>query len=206
NPRGAAAPAVAEPSPASHAAKWIAIALAAAVILIYAPVMNHGFITLDDPEYITENPYIAQGFTWDAIVWAFTSGYQFYWHPLTWMTHMLDIQLFGVHAGMHHIANVLLHIANSILCFFVFLRLTRALWPSAFVAALFAVHPLRVESVAWVAERKDVLSTCLGLLTLLAYARYAQSRGQRPIAKSRSAASALDSGRSALDYYLALLF
>jgi tetratricopeptide (TPR) repeat protein len=151
---------------------WISLALAALVLFIYAPVWNYNFVTFDDPEYVTLNPYIAQGLTWSGIAWAFTAGYLSYWHPLTWLAHMLDIQLFGMNAGLHHATNVLLHIANSVLLFLFLRRFTGSLWPSAFAAALFATHPLRVESVAWIAERKDVLSTLFWMFTMWAYLEY----------------------------------
>ncbi len=155
---------------------WISFALAAIVLAIYYPAFGFGFVTFDDPEYITLNPYIAQGLTGSGIAWAFTSGYMFYWHPLTWISHMLDIQWFGVaNAGMHHVTNVLLHAANCVLLFLLLFRLTGALGRSAFAASLFAVHPLRVESVAWVAERKDVLCAFFWILTTLAYVGYAKN-------------------------------
>jgi tetratricopeptide (TPR) repeat protein len=159
--------------------RWILLGLAAVVVAIYAPVRGFAFVTFDDPEYITLNPYIARGLTWSGVWWAFTSGYMFYWHPLTWISHMLDIELFGMDAGMHHAASVLLHAANSMLLFVLLRRLTGAAWRSAFSAALFAVHPLRVESVAWVAERKDVLCGLFWMLTLLAYVSYSRAPGVR---------------------------
>jgi tetratricopeptide (TPR) repeat protein len=142
-------------------------------IAVFAAVRHSGFVSLDDPQYVSENPHIAQGLTWAGVAWAFTSGYASNWHPLTWLSHMLDISLFGMHPGWHHLTNLALHLGSTILLFWFLLRTTRAIWPSAFVAALFAIHPLHVESVAWIAERKDVLSTMFLMLTLLAYAAYA---------------------------------
>src|SRR5579863_3722614 len=168
-------------SPAwKHATLWVSISLVAAVLFIYAPVRRFDFLRWDDPLYIGENPQVLGGLTWHSVGWALTTGHAPYWHPLTWLSHMLDVQLYGVNAGPHHITNVLLHIANSILLFVLFLRLTGALGRSAFVAALFAVHPLHVESVTWLAERKDVLSTFFWLLAVWAYIRYvAQPRSRR---------------------------
>ena len=115
-----------------------------------------------------------QGVTWSAILWALQTGHAANWHPVTWLSHMLDVQLFGLHAGPHHLVNLLFHTANTLLLFLLFQGMTGALWRSAFVAALFALHPLHVESVAWISERKDVLSTFFGLLSLCAYAAYAR--------------------------------
>jgi len=159
-------------TPPDRRVLWISLSLAALVLFIYAPVWNYGFVTFDDPEYITLNSNIAQGLTWSGIAWAFTAEYLSYWHPLTWISHMLDISLFGMNPGMHHATNVLLHIANTVLLFLFLRRFTGALWPSALVAGLFGTHPLRVESVAWIAERKDVLSTLFWILTLWAYLEY----------------------------------
>jgi len=139
-------------------------------------VGNHGFVDYDDNQYITENSPIQSGLTARGIHWAFTTGHAANWHPLTWISHMLDIQLFGLKPQRHHLTNLLFHIANVLLLFFALRRMTKALWQSAFVAALFALHPLHVESVAWVAERKDVLSTFFFMLTLIAYHYYTTRR------------------------------
>ena len=130
--------------------------------------------------YVFENHHIQNGITGNGIRWAFTTGHAANWHPLTWISHMLDVQFFGLNPQWHHLTNLLFHIANVLLLFFVLHRMTKALWQSAFVAALFALHPLHVESVAWVAERKDVLSTFFWMLTLVAYGYYAE----RPRLKS----------------------
>jgi tetratricopeptide (TPR) repeat protein len=152
----------------------ICLILAIATAWIYWSVHSHEFIVLDDLEYLVTNPVVKSGLNENSIHWAFTQNYASNWHPLTWMSHMLDCQLFQMDAGKHHLVNVGLHIINSLLLFLLLFRLTGARWRSAFVAALFAVHPVHVESVAWVAERKDVLSTLFFMLTLLAYARYAE--------------------------------
>ena len=153
----------------------IAAALAIVTFAIYAQVIGHHFITLDDPTYIQENPMVNRGVTLAGVAWAFTAFYATNWHPLTWISHMLDCQFFGMNAGRHLLINALIHVANTILVFWFLLRTTRARWPSALVAALFALHPLHVESVAWVSERKDTLSTFFGLLSLIAYVRYAKA-------------------------------
>ena len=162
------------PQPLFPATVLVVLALISATLAVYWQVHSFDFINFDDNVYIPENPAVAGGLTWSGVVWAFASVDYFYWQPLTWISHMLDVQLFGLHAGWHHLVNVFLHIANSLLVFFVFRSMTGALWRSALVAALFALHPLRVESVAWVAERKDVLSCFWFLVALWAYVRYAR--------------------------------
>ena len=152
----------------------ITLFLILTTLIAFHHVGNHGFVDYDDNVYITENQPIQNGITIQGVRWAFTTGYAANWHPLTWMSHMLDIQLFGLNPQWHHLTNLLFHLANVFLLFFVLHGMTNALWQSAFVAALFALHPLHVESVAWVAERKDVLSTFFWMLTLVAYAYYAK--------------------------------
>jgi tetratricopeptide (TPR) repeat protein len=142
---------------------------------IYAQVIGHQFITLDDPTYIQENPMVNRGITGAGIAWAFTTFDATNWHPLTWISHMIDCQLFGTNAGRHLLVNALIHLANTLLIFWLLFRTTHARWPSAMVAALFALHPLHVESVAWASERKDTLSTFFGLLSLIAYVRYTEA-------------------------------
>jgi Tfp pilus assembly protein PilF len=142
---------------------------------IYAQVIGHQFITYDDDWYIKENSMVSRGVTLAGLAWAFTTFYQANWHPLTWIAHMIDSQLFGMNAGGHLLVNALIHVANTLLVFWFLLRTTRARWPSMLVAALFALHPLHVESVAWASERKDTLSTFFGLLSLIAYVRYTES-------------------------------
>lgn len=153
---------------------WITLALIAVNVIVYAPVWRFDFVTVDDPIYVSNNPHVAGGLTRGGVSWAFTTFHAGYWIPLIWLSHMLDVQLYGMNAGLHHVTNVLLHIVNTILLFGLLYRVTGALGRSAFVAALFAVHPLHVESVVWVTERKDVLSTLFWMLTLWAYIRYAR--------------------------------
>ena len=153
----------------------ILLALGVVTFAIYAQVIGHKFISLDDPTYIQENPMVNRGVTGAGLVWAFTTFYATNWHPLTWISHMIDCQFFGRNAGGHLLVNALLHVANTLLVFWFLLRTTHARWPSALVAALFALHPLHVESVAWASERKDTLSTFFGLLSLIAYVRYAKA-------------------------------
>jgi len=139
-------------------------------------VAQNGFINYDDPDYVTKNPHVLTGLTGANVIWAFSTTGSFYWQPLTWLSHMLDVQLFGLNPRWHHLVSLLLHTANTVVLFLLLQRVTGAMWRSLFVAAFFAVHPLHVESVAWVAERKDVLSTLLFLLTIWAYTRYAEER------------------------------
>src|SRR6267142_468638 len=143
--------------------------------VVYFPVATHRFINFDDPDYVTGNPYVSAGLRSESLRWALTGVYSSNWHPLTWMSHMLDCQLYGQNPAGHHLTNVAFHAANTVLVFLLLSFITSALWRSAFVAALFALHPQHVESVAWVAERKDVLSAFFGLLTLLAYTKYVAS-------------------------------
>lgn len=158
-------------------ALWISLALVAITAVIYAPVRHYEFTWLDDSAYVTENRNVTAGLTWGGVQWAFTSEHAANWQPLTWLSHMLDVQVYGVSAGPHHVTNVLLHLANTLILFLLLRRMTGALGRSGFVAALFAVHPLHVESVAWIAERKDVLSTLFGLLTIWAYVGYSRRGG-----------------------------
>jgi protein O-mannosyl-transferase len=153
----------------------ILLGLAVMTFGIYAQVIGHQFITLDDPTYIRENPMVSRGVTLAGLAWAFTTFHVANWHPLTWISHMIDCQLFGTNAGRHLLINALIHMANTLLVFWFLLRATHTRWPSALIAALFALHPLHVESVAWASERKDTLSTCFGLLSLIAYVRYAEA-------------------------------
>src|ERR1700693_950707 len=167
--------------PLSHATTFerpdllILLGLAVMTFTIYAQVIGHQFITLDDPTYIQENSMVNRGVPRAGLAGAFTTFYATNWHPLTWISHMLDCQLFGTNAGRHLLVNALIHVANTLLVFWFVLRTTHARWPSALVAALFALHPLHVESVAWASERKDTLSTFFGLLCLIVYVRYAKA-------------------------------
>lgn len=150
----------------------VILMLTISVLAVYWQVIGHEFVSYDDNVYIYENAVVQSGFNWNSIVWAFTTGTQANWHPLTWLSIMVDYELFGLNAGMHHFMSALIHAINTILVFIVFRKLTGAFWPSAFVAAFFGLHPLHVESVAWASERKDVLSTAFWMLTTLAYLRY----------------------------------
>ena len=152
----------------------ICLVLALVTAALYWPITRDAFINFDDEVYIVGNPHVTTGLTWTNVVWAFQSGEQANWHPLTWMSHMVDCNLFQLNPGGHHLTNLLFHVANTLLLFLLLNQMTGALWRSAFVAAFFAWHPLHVESVAWASERKDTLSTFFWLLTLLAYARYAR--------------------------------
>jgi tetratricopeptide (TPR) repeat protein len=164
--------------------RFIALLLALTTLVAYLPVAHNSFLNYDDNDYVTENRVVENGLTWAGTQWAFTTWHASNWHPLTWLSHMLDYELFGLNAGAQHYVSVLFHTANAVLLLLLLFRLTGALWPSAFVAALFAWHPLHVESVAWISERKDVLSTFFEMLALLAYARFvAESKVQSPKSK-----------------------
>lgn len=154
--------------------------LFAGTVLLFSRSAGYGFINYDDPIYVTSNKQVQAGLAWESIVWAF-SATVFSWHPLTWLSHMLDWQLYGGNAAGHHLTSVAWHAVNAVLVFFLLRRLSGAFWVSAFSAALFAWHPLRVESVTWIAERKDLMSGCFSLLTLWSYIRYAENRiGKQP--------------------------
>lgn len=155
----------------------IAISIIATTLGAYSLLPWNKFVMFDDPEYITENANILGGLTFNGIAWAFSSVYQGNWHPLTWLSHMLDVQLYGLNPAGHHITSLLLHLANSILLLITLNKMTGALWRSGLVALLFAIHPLHVESVAWAAERKDVLCALFWFLTLLAYLFYLDKPG-----------------------------
>jgi Flp pilus assembly protein TadD len=150
--------------------------LAISIIAIYWQINHCDFTNYDDNAYVTENSYIQNGITLKGARWAFTTNHTGNWHPLTWLSYMLDYELFRLNPAGYHIVNLLFHIVNSLLLFLILYRMTKAIWQSAFVAAVFAIHPLHVESVAWVAERKDVLSTFLWMLTMGAYVFYVQRR------------------------------
>ncbi len=150
----------------------VCVVLALANFGLYWPVANYEFVKYDDDTYITDNRIVQRGLSFEGVEWAFTTGRASNWHPVTWLSHMLDCQVFGLESGGHHLVNVVFHTANALLLFFILYRMTTALWASAFVAALFALHPLHVESVAWVSERKDVLSAFFWLLAMWAYVGY----------------------------------
>jgi hypothetical protein len=154
----------------------ICMGLMVVTCAVYWQVGSHEFLTYDDDLYIRHNPQVAQGITGANIIWAFTSVEQCNWHPVTWLSHMLDVQLYGMNPRGHHLTNVVIHCFTTLLLFFLLFRITGAIWQSSFVAALFALHPLHVESVAWAAERKDVLCALFWFLTLSWYARYVEKR------------------------------
>ena len=152
----------------------ILAALVIATVIAFEPMRHNQFVDYDDEDYVTENPQVTRGLTPESFVWAFTTGHASNWHPLTWLSHMLDCQLFGLQPFWHHLINLLFHIANTLLLFWLLKKTTGALWRSAFVAAAFALHPLHVESVAWISERKDVLSSLFWMLTIAFYVRYTE--------------------------------
>jgi tetratricopeptide (TPR) repeat protein len=168
-----ASPAVGE-KPRSAPALLIYALLLLATFATYAPVRHFDFVNYDDPDYVSNNPHVREGLTSAGLRWAITSGDAANWLPLTRISEMVDVELFRLDSGMHHLVNVGFHALAAILLFAFLHRATRALWPSAFVAFLFALHPLHVESVAWISERKDVLSACFWFLALWAYVRYAE--------------------------------
>ncbi|HZL13072.1 MAG TPA: glycosyltransferase family 39 protein, partial [Verrucomicrobiae bacterium] len=153
--------------------------MAATTLFVFWPATHFNFLNYDDPDYFTSNPHVLSGLTPASIVWAFTTQHAGNWHPLTWLSLMLDVDLFGKNSFGPHLVNLLFHAANTSLLFLLLLKLTTAMWRSALVAALFALHPLHVESVAWISERKDVLSAFFALLTLLSYAHYAKEKRPR---------------------------
>lgn len=160
----------------------ICVFLAIATLALYWQGREFDFTHFDDNLYVTDNTYVNSGLTWSGILWAFTRVHANNWHPVTWISHMIDCQIADVDPAWHHLVNVALHAANAVLLFLLLSKMTGARWRSAFVAALFAVHPLHVESVVWVSERKDVLSTLFWFLTTLAYVRYVQSPKARQYA------------------------
>ena len=171
-----------------------AVVLVLATFVVYWPLGQSSFLNFDDPTYVTNNPVVLMGLSFKGFLWAFTSLHGCNWHPVTWLSHMLDCTVFGKSPAGPHLVNVALHAVNSLLLLGLLQRITGAFWRSALVAGLFALHPLHVESVAWVAERKDVLSTFFFLLTLWAYARYAEtkSRVESPSVERSCRPSALD--------------
>ncbi len=152
----------------------IYILLAVITFAVFSRLTQFDFVNIDDDIYVTGNVHLQKGISRDGLRWAFTTTHAEFWHPLTWLSLMLDYQFFGVHAGGYHLTNLLLHVVSSLLLFWLFNRTTASVWRSAFVAAIFAVHPLRVESVAWVAERKDVLSAFFWMMTLCLYVYYTE--------------------------------
>jgi len=170
---------LAVPRSATRLVAAVSLLLCLVTTAIYAQTYRHGFVAYDDDAYVYENGVVKQGLTWQGVVWAFTTFHAANWHPLTWLSHMLDWQLFGGNAGAQHLANLAFHLANVVLLLAALVKMTGSVWRSAAVAAVFAVHPLHVESVAWIAERKDVLSTFFVLIALLFYTRYAKAPSLR---------------------------
>jgi len=156
---------------------FICLIITLLIFVVYWRVGSHDFISMDDSQYVTENPYVKSGLNVDSIRWAFTNIDHMCWQPLTWLSHMLDCEWYGLNPGMHHRMNLLLHIINSVLLFLTFRKITGRVGPSAFAAALFALHPINVDTVAWVSERKNLLSTFFLLLTILTYADYTRKPG-----------------------------
>jgi len=154
----------------------VILLILAVTVCVYIQVHQFEFVGFDDNEYVYENANVATGITSENILWAFTANHSNNWHPLTWISHMLDCQIFGLHPGWHHLTNLFFHVVNAILLFLVFRKMTGHLWQSAFVAGMFAIHPLHVESVAWVSERKDVLSTFFWIVTMWSYYWYIKNR------------------------------
>jgi tetratricopeptide (TPR) repeat protein len=154
----------------------ICILIAASTFAVYFQIRSHDFINYDDPDYVYDNPYVASGLSMKSVIWAFTTGHASNWHPLTWLSHIIDCQLFGLNPGGHHLVSLAIHIINSVLLFLLFKRITAQLWPSAFIAFAFALHPMHIESVAWISERKDVLSCLFFILTLFAYSAYIRQK------------------------------
>lgn len=152
----------------------LCLTLTLAAFFAFQKVLQYDFVDYDDYRYVVNNPHVNTGFSYGSVIWAFTSSHASNWHPLTWISHMLDCELFGLDPFGHHLVNLFFHIANSLLLFWILKRMTQMLWPSFFVAAAFALHPLHVESVAWIAERKDVLSALFWILTIAAYIRYTE--------------------------------
>jgi hypothetical protein len=168
------------PSRSSPVHLLVGAGLAALVLAVCWRVRGHAYVNLDDPEYVVRNAHVLRGLTWDGVEWAFGGFRVANWHPLTWLSHMLDVELFGPGPASPHLVNVAIHAANGLLLFAFLRDATGATWRSAFVAALFGVHPLHVESVAWVSERKDVLSTLFLLLTLQAWVRFGRGGRRGP--------------------------
>jgi Flp pilus assembly protein TadD len=155
----------------------VCLFLVLATLAVYWQIRHHEFLIWDDGDYVTENRHVTAGLSLKNLSWAFTTDHAANWHPVTWMSHMLDVQIYGMNPGRHHLTNLLIHIVNTLLLFLILTRMTGELWQSGFVAALFSFHPLHVESVAWLAERKDVLSTFFWLLTMGSYTWYVERPG-----------------------------
>jgi protein O-mannosyl-transferase len=176
----------------------LGLLLVAGTAMVYWPIISHGFSNYDDRQYIVENPHVASGLTWSGIVWSFQCGYASNWHPLTWLSHMMDCSLYGLNPSGHHFTNLAFHVLNTLLLFRLCQQLTGSVWRSFLVAAFFGWHPLHVESVAWASERKDVLSTFFWILTMMAYARYVEE------ARSDSSRAGVQGPKTQVFYGLSL--
>jgi protein O-mannosyl-transferase len=185
----------------------VCLLLAAVTVAAFWRVGQHQFINYDDNCYVTDNRHVQAGVTWEGLEWAFCrlQGEHTYWHPVTWVSHMVDCQLFGLNPAGHHFVNLFFHMLNVVLVFLIFQRMTKAFWRCAVLAALFALHPLQVDTVAWVAERKNLLSACFWLLTIWAYVRYAEVQSS-PLASNLEPPATGDTQHAARYYVLALLF
>ena len=159
-----------------HSVAMISLWLIILTLAVYWQVQTHDFVNFDDDLYVTKNAHVKNGITYDSIIWAFTTPSTGNWHPLTWLSHMLDVQFFGMNPRGHHLVNLLFHIVNTLLLFSIFKKMTGDILRSGFIAALFALHPMHVESVAWIAERKDVLSTFFWMLTVWSYLHYVKKQ------------------------------
>src|SRR6185369_3736653 len=153
---------------------FIGLLIVAATLAVYWPVRHYDFVDYDDDSYVFENPDVTHGLSWGGVKWAFVDRHSSNWHPITWLSHMADCQWFGLNAGPAHLENVILHGASALLLLVLLAAITGAPWRSALVAALFALHPLRVESVAWISERKDVLATLFWMATMVLYVRWVE--------------------------------
>ena len=156
----------------------ICLFLVAATLSVYLQIINYDFVYFDDELYVIDNPNVKAGLNRESVIWAFSADYAGNWHPLAWLSHRLDVELYGLNPMGHHLTSLQIHIANSVLLFILLNWMTGAIWSSSFVAALFALHPLHVESVAWIAERKDVLCAFFWILSTLAYVRYIRNKSK----------------------------
>ena len=160
----------------SHRGLLISVFIFFGTLALYWPSISYDYINIDDADYAAQNLYVKQGFTKEAVIWAFTTTKRANWHPVTWLSYMADVQFMGSSARTHHLVNLLLHALNAVLLFIVLHRMTNAVWPSLIASLLFAVHPLNIESVVWIAERKNVLSTLFWLLVMWCYSSYAVNK------------------------------
>ena len=185
---------------------FLSLILALVTGAVFLPVAWNDFVNYDDPDYVTANAHVQGGLNWKNVAWAFTTGHASNWHPITWLSHMLDYQFFGPQPAGHHLVNAAFHVMNTLLLFLLLARMTTAIWRSALVAGLFALHPLHVESVAWISERKDVLSAFFWMLTILAYAGYVSRLEPRQTDSPLQKVKRIRSTPASLFYALSLTF